>query len=169
MILYATGTGRLPAKFELALRAAGTEIHDMTVRSAFDIRFLADWKKLGFTDAEIEAANIETCGTMTLEGAPGLAESDYAVFDCANPCGKIGKRSISWKGHIKMMASVQPFISGAISKTINMPATATITDVRKALHDVLAVRPESQRDLSRRLEAVPAAQLRPGRRRALYR
>ncbi|TYO65414.1 adenosylcobalamin-dependent ribonucleoside-diphosphate reductase [Bradyrhizobium hipponense] len=132
MVLYATGTGRLPAKFDLALRAAGTSISESSVRSAFDIRFLADWKAFGFSDEEIEKANTEVCGTMTLEGAPGLAEVDYAVFDCANPCGKIGKRFISTKGHIKMMASVQPFISGAISKTINMPASASIVDVKKA-------------------------------------
>ena len=132
MVLYATGTGRLPAKFELAARSAGIEVSESVVRSAFDIRFLAEWNKLGFSDDEIEKANVAVCGTMTLEGAPGLSEDDYAVFDCANPCGKIGTRYISWKGHIQMMAAVQPFISGAISKTINMPATATITDVKKA-------------------------------------
>ncbi|WP_029081160.1 adenosylcobalamin-dependent ribonucleoside-diphosphate reductase [Bradyrhizobium sp. th.b2] len=132
MVLYATGTGRLPVHFETVARGAGIEISESAVRSAFDIRFLADWTKLGFTDEEIEKANTEVCGTMTLEGAPGLAEVDLPVFDCANPCGKIGKRSISTKGHIQMMAAVQPFISGAISKTINMPSDASIVDVKKA-------------------------------------
>jgi ribonucleoside-diphosphate reductase alpha chain len=132
MVLYATGTGRLPSHFETVAKGAGIEIDPAAVRSTFDIRFLADWKKLGFCDEEIEKANTEVCGTMTLEGAPGLAEVDLAVFDCATPCGKLGTRSISTKGHIKMMAAVQPFISGAISKTINMPATASIVDVKKA-------------------------------------
>jgi ribonucleoside-diphosphate reductase alpha chain len=134
IVTYATGHGKLPAKFELALRAAGLadKILDSQVKSAFSIRFLTDWKALGFSEPEIDQADIYTCGTMTLEGAPHLMSDDYAVFDCANPCGKIGKRFISWKGHIEMMAAVQPFISGAISKTINMPATATIEDIKKA-------------------------------------
>jgi ribonucleoside-diphosphate reductase alpha chain len=66
-------------------------------------------------------ANEHVCGTMTLEGAPHLKEEHYAVFDCANPCGKKGKRFLSVESHIHMMAAAQPFISGAISKTINMP------------------------------------------------
>jgi ribonucleoside-diphosphate reductase alpha chain len=129
---YATGTGRLPVHFETVARGAGIDISESAVRSTFTIRFLTDWNALGFTDAEIEKANTEVCGTMTLEGAPGLDEADYQVFDCANPCGKIGTRSIHWKGHIKMMAAVQPFISGAISKTINMPTNATVQDISKA-------------------------------------
>ena len=132
IVTYATGRGKLPAKFDLALRAASIIIPESAVRSAFDIRFLTDWKALGFSDPEIDQANIYACGTMTLEGAPHLMADDYAVFDCANPCGKIGTRFISWKGHIKMMASVQPFVSGAISKTINMPSTASILDIKKA-------------------------------------
>ncbi|WP_316196709.1 adenosylcobalamin-dependent ribonucleoside-diphosphate reductase [Bradyrhizobium sp. SZCCHNS3053] len=132
MVTYALGTGRLPAKFDLALRAASIIIPESAVRAAIDIRFLADWKKLGFSDEEVAKANLEVSGTMTLEGAPHLQAEHYDVFDCATPCGAIGKRFISAKGHIKMMAAVQPFISGAISKTINMPADATVTDVKKA-------------------------------------
>ncbi|AQS41314.1 MAG: Vitamin B12-dependent ribonucleotide reductase [Candidatus Tokpelaia hoelldobleri] len=87
---------------------------------------------LGFSRQDIEAANIHVCGAMTLEGAPHLETGDYAVFDCANPCGKIGKRYLSVESHIHMMAAAQPFISGAISKTINMPGSATIEDCANA-------------------------------------
>jgi ribonucleoside-diphosphate reductase alpha chain len=129
------------------------------LKSAFDIKFVfnqwtlgADWVKttlgftdeqlndfsfemlpaLGFTKKEIEAANIHVCGAMTLEGAPFLKEEHYPVFDCANPCGKIGKRYLSVESHIRMMAAAQPFISGAISKTINMPNEATVEDAKSA-------------------------------------
>ena len=85
-------------------------------------------RHLGFTKAEIDAANAHVCGTMTLEGAPGLDPAHLPVFDCANPCGKIGKRYLSVDAHITMMAAAQSFISGAISKTINMPNDATIED-----------------------------------------
>ncbi|MBI1620676.1 vitamin B12-dependent ribonucleotide reductase [Aquamicrobium zhengzhouense] len=127
--------------------------------SAFDIKFVfnqwtlgADWLKdtygftdeqlndfsfeilpaLGFSKKDIEAANIHVCGAMTLEGAPHLKEEDLPVFDCANPCGKIGKRYLSVESHIRMMAAAQPFISGAISKTINMPNEATVEDCKNA-------------------------------------
>nr|WP_295462125.1 vitamin B12-dependent ribonucleotide reductase [Mesorhizobium sp.] len=127
--------------------------------SAFDIKFVfnqwtlgADWVKqtfgftdeqlndfsfemlpaLGFTKKEIEAANIHVCGAMTLEGAPFLKDEHLPVFDCANPCGKIGKRYLSVESHIRMMAAAQPFISGAISKTINMPNEATVEDCKSA-------------------------------------
>ncbi|MCP9483085.1 vitamin B12-dependent ribonucleotide reductase [Shimia sp. CNT1-13L.2] len=89
-------------------------------------------RHLGFTRADIEAANDHVCGTMTLEGAPHLKEEHYAIFDCANPCGKKGKRYLSVDSHITMMAAAQSFISGAISKTINMPNDATIEDCQKA-------------------------------------
>jgi ribonucleoside-diphosphate reductase alpha chain len=89
-------------------------------------------RHLGFSRAEIEAANDHVCGTMTLEGAPHLREEHYAVFDCANPCGKKGRRFLSVESHIRMMAAAQSFISGAISKTINMPNAATIEDCQKA-------------------------------------
>ncbi|MHB2168041.1 vitamin B12-dependent ribonucleotide reductase [Alsobacter sp. R-9] len=87
---------------------------------------------LGFSKAEIEAANIHVCGAMTLEGAPHLKLAHYPVFDCANPCGRIGKRYLSVESHIRMMAAAQPFISGAISKTINMPNDATVEDCKNA-------------------------------------
>ena len=89
-------------------------------------------KTLGFTQEEIAAANDFCCGTMTVEGAPYLKAEHLAVFDCANRCGRIGQRSIAVDAHIRMMASAQPFISGAISKTINMPADATLEDVKAA-------------------------------------
>lgn len=85
---------------------------------------------LGFTPADIDAANEFVCGTMTVEGAPWLAEEHLPVFDCANRCGAKGKRFISAEGHVRMMAAAQPFLSGAISKTINLPAEATVSDVR---------------------------------------
>ena len=87
---------------------------------------------LGFARREIEAANAWVCGAMTLEGAPHLKDEHLAVFDCASPCGRTGRRFLSWKSHIRMMAAAQPFISGAISKTINMPNAATVEDCRKA-------------------------------------
>jgi len=88
--------------------------------------------ELGFAKDEIEAANTYCCGAMTVEGAPHLRDEHLAIFDCANPCGRIGKRALSWQSHIKMMAAAQPFISGAISKTINMPHDATVEDCKSA-------------------------------------
>jgi ribonucleoside-diphosphate reductase alpha chain len=132
---------------------------DAALESAFDIRFvfnqwtlgeafcreglgipadkLADptfdlLRHLGFTKAQIDAANDHVCGTMTLEGAPHLDPAHLPVFDCANPCGKTGKRFLSVDSHIHMMAAAQSFISGAISKTINMPNDATIADCQAA-------------------------------------
>ena len=87
---------------------------------------------MGFTKREIEAANIHVCGAMTVEGAPHLKPEHYAVFDCANPCGRTGKRYLSVDSHIRMLAAAQPFISGAISKTINMPNEATVEDCKAA-------------------------------------
>ena len=89
-------------------------------------------RHLGFTRAQIEAANDHVCGTMTLEGAPFLKPEHYTVFDCANACGKKGKRYLSVESHIKMMAAAQSFISGAISKTINMPNSASIEETLAA-------------------------------------
>ncbi|WP_135504890.1 vitamin B12-dependent ribonucleotide reductase [Roseovarius aestuariivivens] len=132
---------------------------DAAVGSAFDIRFVFNqWTlgeefcrnvlgipteklndptfdllaSLGYSKADIDAANDHVCGTMTLEGAPHLDPAHYHVFDCANPCGKKGKRFLSVNSHITMMAAAQSFISGAISKTINMPNDATIEDCQKA-------------------------------------
>ena len=87
---------------------------------------------LGLTKKQVAEANDFVCGTMTVEGAPHLREKDLAVFDCANKCGKNGQRFIRAAAHIEMMASVQPFISGAISKTINMPNEATVDEVKDA-------------------------------------
>ena len=87
---------------------------------------------LGFTAGESESANDHVFGHNAIEGAPGLKEEHLPVFDCATPCGKYGKRSIAWDAHVNMMAAAQPFISGAISKTINMPSDSTIGDVREA-------------------------------------
>ena len=87
---------------------------------------------LGFSKSEIDAANTHICGAMTLEGAPHLKDEHIAIFDCANPCGRIGKRFLSVESHIRMMASSQPFITGAISKTINMPSSASVEDCMDA-------------------------------------
>src|SRR5262244_2445452 len=131
---------------------------EKALRSAFDIKFafnkwtlgeefvsklgiapekLADPRfdllaALGFTKREIEAANVHVCGAMTVEGAPHLKAEHYPVFDCANPCGRNGKRYLSVESHIRMMAAAQPFISGAISKTINMPNEASVEDCKAA-------------------------------------
>ena len=87
---------------------------------------------IGFNKDEIELANIHVCGAMTLEGAPYIKPDHLSVFDCANPCGKIGTRFLSAESHINMMAAAQPFISGAISKTINMPNKASVNDCKNA-------------------------------------
>ncbi len=113
----------LGADFLKSLGVTDANLGDMT----FDL--LAH---LGFSKKDIEAANIHVCGAMTLEGAPHLKAEHLPVFDCANPCGKIGKRYLSVDSHILMMAAAQPFISGAISKTINMPNEATVEDCKNA-------------------------------------
>ncbi len=84
---------------------------------------------LGFSREDIEIANDYVCGTMTVEGAPHLDPKDLPVFDCANKCGRKGTRFIAPMAHVRMMAAAQPFLSGAISKTINMPHEATFADV----------------------------------------
>ena len=94
-----------------------------------DFNFLV---ALGFTKTQIEAANEHVTGSMMLEGAPHIKEEHLPVFDCASKCGRKGKRFISAEGHMMMMAAAQPFISGAISKTINLPYEATMTDVSEA-------------------------------------
>ena len=97
--------------------------------TAFDFDLLSD---LGFTSEEITAANTHICGRQTIEGAPHLLDEHLPVFDCANRNGKYGERFIHHTGHIKMMAAAQPFISGAISKTINMPNEVTVDEVAEA-------------------------------------
>jgi ribonucleoside-diphosphate reductase alpha chain len=94
---------------------------------AFDI-----FAHMGFSKKDVDAANEHVCGAMTLEGAPHLKAEHLPVFDCANPCGKKGKRYLSVESHIRMMAASQPFISGAISKTINMPNDATVEDCKQS-------------------------------------
>ena len=89
-------------------------------------------RHLGFSKEAVEAANEFCCGTMTIEGAPHLKTEHLAVFDCANPCGRKGRRFLSASSHIRMMAAAQPFITGAISKTINMPGRATVVDCQEA-------------------------------------
>ncbi|HRJ26750.1 MAG TPA: vitamin B12-dependent ribonucleotide reductase [Fimbriimonadaceae bacterium] len=96
-----------------------------------------DWsfnmlEALGFSKDEIRQANAYVCGTLTIEGAPHLKLEHYPVFDCANKCGSEGKRFIQYEGHIRMMAAAQPFLSGAISKTINLPSEASLEDIEKA-------------------------------------
>ncbi|MCZ2459574.1 MAG: vitamin B12-dependent ribonucleotide reductase [Chitinophagales bacterium] len=97
----------------------------------------AEWsllEALGYSDEQINAANDYVCGTMMLEGAPYLKEEHLPVFDCANKCGKKGQRYIHADGHIRMMGAVQPFISGAISKTINLPNEATVDEISDAYY-----------------------------------
>jgi len=98
---------------------------------------ISDWsfqilKHLGFTAEQIAQANEYVCGTMMLEGAPHLKAEHLPVFDCANKCGSKGQRYIAPFAHLRMMAAAQPFISGAISKTINFPHEATIRDINEA-------------------------------------
>jgi ribonucleoside-diphosphate reductase alpha chain len=121
-------------------------------------------KKLGLNDSADRGAQPLVCGTQTIEGAPHLKDEHLPVFDCANKCGKLGKRFIAPSGHIRMMAAAQPFISGAISKTINLPNEATVEDIKRAT----ACRgswAEGQRAVPRRVQAEPAAQRRRRRRR----
>ena len=108
-----------------------TEVLGFTPEQLDDVTFdmLA---ALGFTKAEIDLANTYCCGAMTVEGAPYLLNEHLPVFDCANPCGKEGKRFLSAESHIRILAAAQPFISGAISKTINMPNQATVEDCKSA-------------------------------------
>ena len=98
----------------------------------FENPFMDTLGFLGFSNDEIAAAQDHIFGNLTIEGAPGLKEEHLAVFDCATPCGSKGTRSIAWPAHVKMMAAAQSFISGAISKTINMPSNSTVDDVREA-------------------------------------
>jgi ribonucleoside-diphosphate reductase alpha chain len=103
-------------------------------RLGFTEEEYSDWnfnllEALGYSDEEIEAANDYICGTMTVEGAPFLRDEHLSVFDCANKCGKKGERYIHAHGHIRMMGATQPFISGAISKTINLPHEASVDEI----------------------------------------
>ena len=108
-------------------------------------------RQLGFTKKQIDEANDVICGRGTVEGAPHLKDEHLPVFDCANKCGKTGKRFIAVEGHIRMMAAAQPFISGAICKTINLPNEATRRRHQEQLPPELEAGPQGQRPLPRRL------------------
>jgi len=126
----------LPTVFELrfafnawsmpkqALESLGVDVEAARKDASFD-----GLKLLGLTNAQIEELNLVVCGTQTVEGAPHLKSEHLPVFDCASTCGKLGTRFISTDGHIRMMAASQPFISGAISKTINLPNHAGVEDI----------------------------------------
>ena len=92
-------------------------------------------RAIGFSQQQIDEANDAICGMQTVEGAPHLKDKHLQIFDCANRCGKHGQRFIHYMGHVRMMAAAQPFLSGAISKTINMPNEATIRDIENAYHE----------------------------------
>lgn len=129
---------QLPTVFELSFGFNRWVLGDDTMkRLGFTDAQLADTSfdllhELGFSKEQVEEANLHICGRMTVEGAPNLKDDHLPVFDCASKCGKIGKRFIEAEGHIRMMAAAQPFISGAISKTINLPSEATIEDIKNA-------------------------------------
>jgi ribonucleoside-diphosphate reductase alpha chain len=111
---------------ESALRRIGFD-EDRYTSLEFDL--LAE---LGFTTSQIDEANRVICGMQTIEGAPHLAEEHLPVFDTANRNGRHGQRFIHHTGHVKAMAAAQPFISGGISKTINMPNEVTVSDIEEA-------------------------------------
>jgi len=128
----------LPATFEISFAFSPWSM-GAEVMNRFEIPE-SEWQKpgfnllrrLGFTRKQIDEANDVICGRGTVEGAPHLQEEHLCVFDCANKCGKLGKRFIAVEGHIRMMAAAQPFISGAISKTINLPSEATVEDIKNS-------------------------------------
>jgi ribonucleoside-diphosphate reductase alpha chain len=108
----------------------GEEFYNANINGASNIL-----ESMGYTKAQILEANEFICGTMTLEGAPHLQPEHYSVFDCANKCGAKGTRYIHPYGHLKMLAAVQPFISGAISKTVNMPQDWTVKQIKAVYYD----------------------------------
>ncbi len=118
---FAFGAWSLP---EGTLKALGVDPGAARANPSFNLL-----KELGLTPAQIERLNTIICGMSTIEGAPHVKPEHLPVFDCANTCGRLGKRFIAPQGHIRMMAAVQPFISGAISKTINLPNSATVEDI----------------------------------------
>jgi ribonucleoside-diphosphate reductase alpha chain len=128
----------LPSVFELKHAFNVFTFGEQTLqRLGFGVDEYTSWdfnllKALGFTSKEIDEANDHICGRQTIEGAPHVKEEHLAVFDTANRNGKYGERFIHHNGHIKMMAAAQPFISGAISKTINMPNEITVEDIEEA-------------------------------------
>ena len=114
-------------------------------------------RKLGYTQPQVDAIIDYIDKNETIEGAPGLKESHLPVFDCAFKAAK-GQRSIHYMGHIKMMGATQPFISGAISKTVNVPKDATVDEIIAGLHPVVEARRQGDLDLPRRQQADAAAQ-----------
>lgn len=126
----------IPGAFDISQAFTKDKISEETYRK---LGLVSDTAKddfdllsaLGFSRDQMNEANEYICGLMTIEGAPHLKEEHLPVFDCANKCGAIGKRYIAPEGHIEMMAAVQPYLSGAISKTVNMPGEATIEDIEK--------------------------------------
>lgn len=130
---------QLPAAFELGFVINRWTVGDDLCKNALKIpqaRLESPGfdllTELGFTREQVAEANAVVCGAMTIEGAPHLKAEHLPVFDCANKCGKLGQRFLSTEAHIRMMAAAQPFISGAISKTINMPHSATVEDVKQS-------------------------------------
>ncbi|MFZ9860420.1 MAG: vitamin B12-dependent ribonucleotide reductase [Gemmataceae bacterium] len=130
---------QLPSVFELGFAFNRWTLGDEAIiknlgisKEAMDAPGFDVLVSLGFTKVQIAEASQYVCGTMMVEGAPHLKEEHLPVFDCANRCGKLGKRYLSAEAHIRMMAAAQPFISGAISKTINMPHSANFDDVKEA-------------------------------------
>ncbi|MEN0020163.1 MAG: adenosylcobalamin-dependent ribonucleoside-diphosphate reductase [Planctomycetota bacterium] len=127
---------QLPGVFELKFAFGAWSLSDSALErigvdpaeAKADFSFNA-LTELGLTDKQVSALNRLVCGTQTVEGAPHLKDEHLAVFDCANTCGEIGERFIAAEGHIRMMAAAQPFISGAISKTINLPNDASVEDI----------------------------------------
>ncbi|MFG0286346.1 MAG: adenosylcobalamin-dependent ribonucleoside-diphosphate reductase [Phycisphaerales bacterium JB039] len=130
-------TDALPGVFELGFAFSAWALGDETLKrleidpaqAKADTSFNL-LRRLGLTSSQIEALNEAICGTQTIEGAPHLRDEHLPVFDCANTCGKKGVRYIAPEGHIRMMAAAQPFISGAISKTINLPNSASVDDIK---------------------------------------
>lgn len=127
IMIYCVGTGKLP---EWAISKLGLSGRFNDFKAVFDIRQALSQDQLDLFKAdELERLNIEVCGKMTVEGAPHLKEEHLAVFDCAGKCGKYGKRCLRPEAHLLVMAAAQPFLSGAISKTVNLPNEATIADI----------------------------------------
>ncbi|QDU70818.1 adenosylcobalamin-dependent ribonucleoside-diphosphate reductase [Mucisphaera calidilacus] len=130
-------TDTLPTVFEIGQAFTPWTLGEETIRK-INLADRADdpelnvLRELGLTGKQINALNLAVCGTQTIEGAPELDEQHLPVFDCANKCGNLGKRYIAPQGHIRMMAAAQPFITGAISKTINLPNDASVDDILAA-------------------------------------
>ena len=133
IVAHMVGQGTIagsPHGFELACNERGIsdDVEEMA-SSSMDMRHLiADWQEWDYTDKQWNDINNFVCGTMTIEGAPYLRDRHLSVFDCANKCGRTGTRFIAPLGHIKMMACLTPLLSGSISKTVNLPESATVSD-----------------------------------------